>query len=317
MGNGPSESRAASDNTLHARIKVMTEFKCDCTGSVKRLVKGRDICVTLFALVLFATSLPLVAQQNTSDSKNTQLQREIEIQRGRMQSSDVEQRRDALLKLGWMRQADGSRIAAGALNDPVPVVRATAAIAILSLQSAESVALLVPLLKDKDEFVRQQVAYALGETRNSNAASELVTVLVTDKKPSVRGAAAVALGMIADESASAALARIVDPGFQGSGGFDKNSKQKKEDDQFVKRAAARALGQIGSRSSVPALIAAMSNKRLDTDMRREIVVALGLIGDAAAIPVLRENLSAPDPYLAQYAYEALQKITAPQITVRP
>ena len=44
----------------------------------------------------------------------------------------------------------------------------------------------------KEEFVRQQTAYALGQTRSYSAVSALIERL-TDKKDSVRGAAAVAL----------------------------------------------------------------------------------------------------------------------------
>jgi HEAT repeat protein len=84
----------------------------------------------------------------------------------------------------------------------------------------------------------------------------------------------------------------------------------------VQRAAARALGQLKSRASVPALIAAMSNKRASDDVRREAARSLGLIGDPSAVPALRNALAAPDPYLSRIAYEALRKIS-PADAVRP
>ena len=64
---------------------------------------------------------------------------------------------------------------------------------------------LLPLLNDKDEFVRREVAYALGHTRSRSATSALSDRLLNDKEDGVRGAAAVALGQIADEAAVIAL----------------------------------------------------------------------------------------------------------------
>ena len=87
-------------------------------------------------------------------------------------------------------------------------------------------------------------------------------------------------------------------------------------DEFVRRAAAVALGQIGSSDGVPALVEALSNERTPGDVRRESARALGLIGDARAVPALRSALTAKDPYLSGIAFEALRKID-PQSATRP
>src|SRR5213075_1367624 len=81
-------------------------------------------------------------------------------------------------------------------------------------------------------------------------------------------------------------------------------------------AAAIALGQIGSRDGVPALVEALSNERTPGDVRRESARALGLIGDARAVPALRSALTAKDPYLSSIAFEALRRID-PQSATRP
>jgi HEAT repeat protein len=169
--------------------------------------------------------------------------------------------------------------------------------------------LLIPLLKDKNEFVRREAAYALGETRSHQAVDGLVTALETDKLPSVRGAAAVALGLIANEKALNPLAGTIDLKFHGSVASDPRKKRKAEKDLFVQRAAVRSLGQIGSRASVPVLIAAMTNERLTFDIRREAATSLGLIGDPSAVPVLRTTLDAPDAYLSKAAFDALARIS--------
>jgi HEAT repeat protein len=236
-----------------------------------------------------------------STERLTPVQREIERQRKRLTSGDVEERRDALMLLGNLRRPDASRVAAAGLSDVEPVVRVTAAHAILSLPSAEAVALLSPLLQDKLEFVRREAAYDLGETHSRTAVAALANLLISDKDVGVRGAAAVALGTIGDESAVPTLSQVL------VGRTEK--KKKAAENGFVMRAAARSLGQIRSRSAVDILIATLANDANDSDVRREAATALGLIGDPAARPALQAASSSSDPYLAAAAYEALQRIS--------
>ena len=105
------------------------------------------------------------------------------------------------MRLGSMRLAAASRAAVPGLQDAAPIVRATTAKAILLLGSEESAGHLLPLLTDKDEFVRRETAYALGLTRSRSATTALSERLLNDKEDGVRGAAAIALGQIADEAA--------------------------------------------------------------------------------------------------------------------
>ena len=143
---------------------------------------------------------------SAQESRNlTPVQNEIDKQQRRLSSSDVEERRDAVMRLGSMRLAAASRAALPALQDAEPIVRATTAKAILSIGNEESAGHLLPLLNDKDEFVRREAAYALGHTRSRSATAALSDRLLNDKEDGVRGAAAVALGQIADEAAVIAL----------------------------------------------------------------------------------------------------------------
>lgn len=241
----------------------------------------------------------------------TPLQSDIEEQRQRLSSPEVEERRDALMRLGALRHPDASRTAVSALNDTAPIVRATASGAVLWLPAEESVAALLPLLSDKDEFVRQEAAYALGRTRSKSAVTPLIERLAKDKKDGVRGAGAVALGQIADEAAVVSLAQVLSPQTSLPG-----AKARKEKNVFVLRAAAVSLGQIASRSGLPALVAALEDERTNDDVRREAARALGLIGDPAAEPALRKVLMARDAYLSFAAHEALRRISRRQ-SVRP
>ncbi|MCM3904510.1 MAG: HEAT repeat domain-containing protein, partial [Pyrinomonadaceae bacterium] len=193
------------------------------------------------------------------------------------------------------------------LDDVAAIVRATASDAVQWLPSEEGAAVLLPLLGDKDEFVRQEAAYALGRTKSRSAVTPLIERLAMDKKDGVRGAAAVALGKIGDEAAVVSLAQIVSPGTSLSG-----AKARKEKNAFVLRAATVALGQIGSRAGLPALMAVLEDERTTDDVRREAACSLGLIGDPAAEPALRKVLMARDVYLSFAAQEALRRISRRQ-----
>ena len=234
----------------------------------------------------------------------TAVQREIQRQRQRLTSSEVEERRDALMRLARLKRLDASRAAVVGLSDPAPIVRVSAAHAILSLPPQEAVALLTPLLQDKLEFVRRETAYALGETRGRSAVEPLANVLLSDKEAGVRGAAAVALGKIGDETAVPALVQTLG----GPTPQPKKKKSKARENEFVLRAATRSLGQIRSRAALNILIATLGNQEYPSDVRREAAIALGMIGDTAAVPSLRAAFLSDDPYLSAAAREALRRL---------
>lgn len=193
----------------------------------------RVVSFALLAAILGSgetTARHLIAGQN--NDQLTPIQREIEHQRRRLSSADIEERRDALMRLGSLKRPDASRVAAIGLSDVAPIVRVTAMHAIRSLPPAEATALLIPLLPDKLEFVRREAAYALGETHSRTAVASLIGLLTSDKDAAVRGAAAAALGEIGDESAVQPLSQVL------AGRTEKKKKAKTGDNQFVMRAAA-------------------------------------------------------------------------------
>ena len=139
-------------------------------------------------LVCFLTTstfaLPIRAQERPGRTL-TPLQFEIQKQSERLSAADVEERRDAVMRLKALRHPDASRAAVSALKDNLAIVRATASSAVLSLQGEEAATSLLPLLDDKDEFVRQEAAYALGQTRSKTAVAPLIERLARDKKDGV------------------------------------------------------------------------------------------------------------------------------------
>jgi HEAT repeat protein len=250
---------------------------------------------------LFVFCLCALAQ----DSRQlTPTQIEIQKHQQRLGSPDVEERRDALMRLGAMRVAAASRAAIPGLQDLSPMIRVTAAKAILSIGPEESVSFLTPLLNDKDEFVRREAAYTLGMTRSRSATAPLSEKLLNDKEDGVRAASAVALGEIADDAAVVALVGTLAPELATPA----KSKRKPEKNDFVLRAAAAALGRIKSRAGTAALISALNNEKFHNDVRREAARSLGMIGDPTAAPALRAASNSTDPFLAELAHNALRKL---------
>jgi HEAT repeat protein len=276
-------------------------------NSRKRKMLRRFEWARQLPLICVIVALALGPSHTTGAQESralTPLQIEIEKQRQRLGSTEIEERRDALMRLGLMRRPEASRVALVALSDAIPVVRATAASAVVSLPDDEAAAALIPLLADKIEFVRQQVAYSLGATKSRAAVTPLVERLTLDKLDSVRAAAAVALGEIRDESAVVPLASVLS-GTPAAGG-----KGKREKNEFILRTVARSLGQIRSRAAVPALIGALSNEAMPIDVRREAAGALGVIGDSSALPALRAVATHADVYLAHAAQDAIKRLNS-------
>lgn len=272
------------------------------------------------AVIIFLPVLA-VAQDDRAGALTPQ-QFEVEKQRRRLGFPDKEERRDAVMRLGAMKRPESSRVAAQALRDSEAIVRATASRAVLSLPADEAAALLLPLLQDKDEFVRRETAYALGETRSRTGVAPLVSLLEREKEDGVRGAIAVALGQIADETAVVPLAELLGRRVPASGIINRIRRKKRDENEFVRRAAARSLGQIGSRAGVPALIEVLEDEQAPDDVRREAANSLGAIGDVSAVPALRASLASSDPYLARIAQDALRKLnyteaTRPRLSVQP
>ncbi len=257
----------------------------------------------------------------------------LEILSNQIQNGNVEQKREALFQIRNSETAEASRVAVHALRDSNEIVRATAAFSVIFLPPTEAVQNLLPNLQDKSELVRRETAYALGKVGDSSAVNSLLQTLNKDKIFEVRTASAIALGEIGDVSAVAELIKIL-------------QRKPKEDEEFLRRAAARSVGQIaqivqttdesvltpenflpdkykdlkqpkyfylekefaffGQASSV--LQTVLQNNNETDDTRREAAFSLGAIGDESALSILRTKLNDKDNYLAEIAGESLRKI---------
>ena len=192
--------------------------------------------------------------------------------------------------------------------------------------------MLAPLLDDRDPFVRKEAVYALGAVESPDAAAPLLPILQREKDLEVRSAVAIALGQTGNVSAIEPLLGVL-------------RGRPSEETEFLRRAAARSIGQIAQiaktsnayvvtprnflpekyksitgddltakfnvyNAAVPVLSSVLQSGREADDTRREAAYALGEIGSGAARSVLESHRNSPDPYLAEISREALLTIDA-------
>jgi HEAT repeat protein len=262
-------------------------------------VKKTDFLIAFLTFILCLQASSSASAQTLEANEQALVNAQIE----RLKSSDVETRRDAVHQLFLLENAVAARAAAAtALRDKSEIVRATAAKTCAFLPGEEAANFLSQILtRDKSEFVRRETAFALGNAHSEAAVTNLIQSLRNDKKASVRAAAAIALGQIADERAVAPLSQVL---------LAMRKKKKKDatEVEFLRRSAARALGETRFKSAAPALIIALQNANNADDVRREAAYALGIIADKSAVDVLTENLKNPDYLLMEIAKNALQRI---------
>ncbi|TKB91700.1 MAG: HEAT repeat domain-containing protein [Nitrospira sp.] len=164
------------------------------------------------------------------------------------------------------------------LQDETPETRRTAAESLGKIGDPRAVDSILPLKHDPATMVREASVVAVGRLKPTatEGVVDLLALALEDPDESVRQAAVVAIGEVEP-----------DPRFlQPVVGLLRSS------DPMIKRAAVRALLQIDSSRSVPALIAAGHDA--DAEVRQGIVAALGEWGGVTASPWIRTRL-AEDP----------------------
>ena len=272
--------------------------------------------IFVFVSLLFAPTLAL--GQDVSQFASVILQ------------GNSEQKREALFQIRNLRSENASRAAVPALRDSDPMVRATAAASVVFLPKPEAIAALTPILDDRDPFVRKEAAYAFGAVESPDAAGPLLRILHREKDLEARSAVVIALGQTGNVLAVEPLLGVL-------------RSRPSEETEFLRRAAARSIGQIAQilktsdayvvtprnflpedrksitgedvtakfnvfNAAVPVLSSVLQNRREADDTRREAAYALGEIGSGAAKNVLEAHRNSPDPYLAEISREALLMI---------
>ena len=161
------------------------------------------------------------------------------------------------------------------LHDEGPEMRRTAAESLGKIGDPRAADSILPLKHDPAAIVREASVLAMGRLKPTatDGVVALLTQALEDPVESVRQAAVVAIGEI--EPGSRLLQPVV--------GLLRSS------DVMIRRVAVRALLQVDSSQSVPALVAA--GRDSDAEVRQGIVAAMGEWGGSAVSPWLRERLA--------------------------
>jgi HEAT repeat protein/beta-lactamase regulating signal transducer with metallopeptidase domain len=233
-------------------------------------------------------------------------------------STDPVVRRDAVWSLA-VRGSSGARAAlVGRLHDLDPSTRGVAAWGLGKLGDRAAVAPLLAALRDKDAHVREMTVLALGDLRDPRAVPALAP-LAADPEHGVRAVMTVALREIRGEPAAEALARLVrnDPdahtrvmAASALGRFESGGRRAALEAALadpaaeVRATAAWTIETIGSRASVPRLLAGLASER-DTEARDAFIHALGASEDPAAVDGLVRALADTVPQLRESAAHML------------
>jgi HEAT repeat protein len=221
---------------------------------------------------------------------------------GRVLGDTVEEvRMAAVITLGRSRSEEAVGLLLGHLDDPSPDVRAEVAGALGRLADGRAVLPLVGKVQDNVASVRRRVARALGELADPRATSALVLAL-SDTSTEVRVEAARALGRVGGDDATSALLPLA--GLRV--GLSQGGAPPTEATLASRRAALRALAQIGTDDALAGIVAALPNDGVEPGRAhaRDALVSVG----ARAIPALEAVLATGAAAASLQATEALGRI---------
>lgn len=192
------------------------------------------------------------------------------------------------------------------VEDESPAVRGAVALAVAATKDKRAGELLLSrLTKEPDLSARAAVIDALGELRDAQSVSELIKILSSDQDLLLVRAAG-ALGQIGEKSSPTAEAAstAVEPMCRLLiGSSDKPASAE------VREAMARALGRMGSKQSMDALVAALDDE--SANVRFYAAKGLGNISDISdrAVDVLLVRLADPDKGVRGAVATTLGKLT--------
>lgn len=149
------------------------------------------------------------------------------------------------------------------------------------------------LQQSDDAQARADAIVFLGENQYAPSVPHL-TELVRDADPGTRYLAAKALGQIGDEAEASVPTLLM---------------AMRDNDMFLRAGIAGALIKIGY-PAVPGLTKALFDR--NKAVKRAAAKALGKIGSDRCVPALINSLSDRDPGVRKFAREALQRIDTPE-----
>ncbi|MEZ6132350.1 MAG: HEAT repeat domain-containing protein [Planctomycetaceae bacterium] len=156
------------------------------------------------------------------------------------------------------------------------------------LKTRKAAKMLLPFLSDDDDETRELATRAMGSTGEQKVLPALRTLLKEDLSVKVRAAAARSLGELKDETSLMDL------------------EESLHDDRRVACQAVIAIGQIGKKASLPALLSQLRSPA--SEIRYHACNAVAELGELANCDLLEELLEDREPMVSRAAEQALRKL---------
>jgi HEAT repeat protein len=234
-----------------------------------------------------------------------------------LQDEAADVRQVAVESLGKFRDARTIELIVALLRDGDSDVRGAAVGALVRLGDL-AIDALVAAFEDKDAGVRLMVIVALQAIADPRAI-ELFIAALQDDNDDVRQVAAEILGDIGNPHAVAPLIAALGDGetelgrkaFEallkiGRSAVEPLIAALRDQDQYVREAAARALGRLDDSRAVEPLVAVLRDNY--SSVRKAAAWALGMLGDLRAVEPLLTALQDPDRIVREAAVGALGEL---------
>jgi HEAT repeat protein len=206
------------------------------------------------------------------------------------------------------------------INDPAAIVRAFAFVAIREMGTSSALRGLVFCLENRDEHIRRDAAYNLGELRHYDAVKPLLSTLKRDRNDGIKEEALIALGKIRDPSTLTVIrnelnrnslvnkeaACIAIGHFKDIDSTHTLVEYVKHPYERVRRAAIEGLGLMENPDAVDSIIPAL--KDVHNEVRSAAAIALGRIGSINGVPALIESLDDCENSVREHVIYSLSKI---------
>jgi HEAT repeat protein len=272
LGSDDPRVRAYAARTL-GKQKVR-----DAVEPLAKNVADPDLRVSINSINALASILEDDKNKNVVDYLGTVIQR--------TQSHHI--KKAAVIAIGDIGHKNGKDYLAQTILDEYPGIRAESYRSLAKVLGKNSLVFVSGGLNDSEPLVRAVAIEAIGLAGEKKRIPDLIAIIDDNEDPRLRAAAVRALSNFDSDEAKAALVACLS-----------------DEDWVVATEAAKALGEIDDKESIPALIDrfSMRNDHVDTDIRLEIMRILAEMKAKEAQPIAVEALGDSDPRLRQAAID--------------
>ncbi len=265
---------------------------CPMTGWEAEMPKFLRVFIPFFVAVLLILSVSPVSGEKADEEA---LKRHVfALNKPNLTSKDWLKRAGAAERIGILGFPEYAKFIAPLLKDTHPLVRLSAIRGLGMCGNEEYIEPLVDYLlalgeSNKDRLMAVNCGWALGKLNQAKAVETLMAKYA--EKKTAKYAVAVALGYIGGPAAAEALKKFLS-----------------SHDTKVLAAAIRSAGVLGTELEVKGLVKLMKKKKLDRELKMELINTFRLRKQEEAKPVLMKLLESRDHMIAMAAAWALAEI---------